>query len=397
MPALFQERHARMLRVALLLLLLLLPTPRAQAQEPSPGVFADRILFGQSAAFEGPASALGLEMRRGILAAFEEQNAAGGIDGRRLELVSYDDGYEPERAVANTQRLIEQDRVFALIGPVGTPTSAAAAPLAVDAGVPLIGPFTGAEFLRDPKYASVVNLRASYFQETGRIVAWLTGEMGLSRISVLYQDDSYGRAGLAGMRQALGERSMVPASLGAYTRNTTAVKRALLAIRAGNPQAVVIIGAYEPSALFVRWAHKLGLYIPFVNVSFVGSNALVEALEGDYAGSYISQVVPAPESDLLPLLARYRAAMRASAPEASIGFVSLEGYLAGRLAIAVLQTMQGPPTREGFLATLREQGSIDLDGFLLVYGEGDNQGSDAVFLTRIDEAGAIVPLDEGAE
>ena len=231
-----------MLRPLLPLALLLLLAGRALAEPPSAGVSDERILFGQSAAFEGPASALGLEMRRGILAAFAEANAAGGVQGRQLELVSYDDGYEPERAVANTLRLLQEDRVFALIGPVGTPTSAAAAPLAVAAGVPLIGPFTGAEFLRDPELATVVNLRASYFQETARIVEWLVGEQDLSRIAVLYQDDSYGRAGLAGIRAALGERGMTPASLGAYTRNTTAVKRALLAISAGEPEAVVIIG-----------------------------------------------------------------------------------------------------------------------------------------------------------
>lgn len=384
-----------MLRPLIPLALLLLLAGRALAEAPAAGVTDERILFGQSAAFEGPASALGLEMRRGILAAFAEVNAAGGVAGRQLELVSYDDGYEPERAVANTLRLLQEDRVFALIGPVGTPTSAAAAPLAVAAGVPLIGPFTGAEFLRDPELATVVNLRASYFQETARIVEWLVGERELSRIAVLYQDDSYGRAGLAGIRAALGERGMTPAGLGAYTRNTTAVKRALLAISAGEPEAVVIIGAYEPSALFVRWAHKLGLDLPFVNVSFVGSNALVEALQGDYAGSYISQVVPTPESDAIPLLARYRAALAAFDPAAEASFVSLEGYLAGRLAIAVLQAIEGEPSRRGFLATLAAAGTIDLDGFPLSYGPGDNQGSDAVFLTRIAEDGQVVPLEEG--
>lgn len=384
-----------MLRPLIPLALLLLLAGRALAEAPAAGVTDERILFGQSAAFEGPASALGLEMRRGILAAFAEVNAAGGVAGRQLELVSYDDGYEPERAVANTLRLLQEHRVFALIGPVGTPTSAAAAPLAVAAGVPLIGPFTGAEFLRDPELATVVNLRASYFQETARIVEWLVGERELSRIAVLYQDDSYGRAGLAGIRAALGERGMTPAGLGAYTRNTTAVKRALLAISAGEPEAVVIIGAYEPSALFVRWAHKLGLDLPFVNVSFVGSNALVEALQGDYAGSYISQVVPTPESDAIPLLARYRAALAAFDPAAEASFVSLEGYLAGRLAIAVLQAIEGEPSRRGFLATLAAAGTIDLDGFPLSYGPGDNQGSDAVFLTRIAEDGQVVPLEEG--
>jgi ABC-type branched-subunit amino acid transport system substrate-binding protein len=355
----------------------------------SPGVAADRIVFGQSAALEGPAAALGREMRRGMLAAFVEVNAAGGIGGRTLELVCYDDGYEPERAIDNTERLIEQDRVFALIGSVGTPTSAAAAPIAVADGVPFIGPFTGAEFLRDPALTTVVNVRASYFQETERIAAWLADEQGIDRIAVLYQDDSFGRVGLLGMRQALARRGLEVVSPGVYPRNTTAVKRALLAIRQGRPQAVVIVGTYGPSAAFTLWARKLGLSVLFVNLSFVGSEALAQALGGSaVADTYISQVVPPPDGDSLPLLVRYRAAIGGDT-----SFISLEGYIAGRLAIAVLQAVEGEPTREAFLAALQRIGTFDLGGFALRYGAGDNQGSDAVFLTAIEADGRIVAVE----
>lgn len=355
----------------------------------SPGVEADTITFGQSAALEGPAAALGREMRRGILAAFAEANAAGGVGGRRLELISYDDGYEPERAIENTQKLIEEDRVFALIGAVGTPTSAAAAPIAAAAGVPLIGPFTGAEFLRDPALATVVNVRASYFQETERIAAWLADEQGIRRIAVLYQDDSFGRTGLEGMRQALARRGLSVVSQGVYPRNTTAVKRALLAIRQGAPEAVVIVGTYAPSAAFTLWARKLGLSALFVNLSFVGSEALAAALGGSGAAdTYISQVVPPPDGDSLPLLAEYRAAIGGQ-----VSFVSLEGYIAGRLAVAVLAGIEGEPTREAFLAALRRIGTFDLGGFQLRYGAGDNQGSDAVFLTAVEADGRIVAVE----
>jgi len=354
-----------------------------------PGVSAQRILFGQSAALSGPAAALGQEMQRGILAAFAEANAAGGVDGRRLELLSYDDGYEPELAVQNTRRLIEEDEVFALIGSVGTPTSAAAAPIAVAAGVPFIGPFTGAEFLRDPKLTTVVNVRASYFQETEQITAWLADEQGIDRIAVLYQDDSFGRAGLEGMRQALARRNLSVVSEGVYPRNTTAVKRALLAIRQGDPRAVVIVGTYAPSAAFTLWARKLGLQVLFVNLSFVGSEALAAALHGSTErDTYISQVVPPPDSRGLPLLDQYRRAIGGD-----LSFISLEGYIAGRLAIAVLAGIDGPPTRDAFLGALKWNRSFDLGGFVLTYGEGDNQGSDAIFLTAIDPDGHIVAVE----
>jgi ABC-type branched-subunit amino acid transport system substrate-binding protein len=176
--------------------------------DAEPGVSADKIVFGQSAAFKGPAAALGLGMRQGILAAFEEANAGGGISGRTLELVSYNDGYEPNKAIENTKRLLDDDKVFALIGEVGTPTSKAAQPIASDMGVPFIGPFTGAEFLRTPYKRTVINVRASYYQETEAMVERLVADLGISRIAILYQDDSYGRAGLAGAQLALDRRGM---------------------------------------------------------------------------------------------------------------------------------------------------------------------------------------------
>lgn len=381
------------LRGALLAAMLISAAPATAAEE---GVAADRILFGQSAALSGPAAELGIEMQRGIAAAFAEANAAGGIAGRRLELVSRDDRYEPEAAVANTQALIAEDRVFALIGEVGTPTSAAAEPIARAAGVPFIAPFTGAEFLRDPALTNVVNVRASYFEETETIVERLVADAGASRIAVLFQDDSYGRSGLAGVEQALARRGMTLAGAGAYLRNTTAVKTALLALRGANPDAIIVIGAYLPSAVFTQWARKLGVGAVVVNISFVGANALAAALGPAGEGVYVTQVVPFPEGDAMPLLAEYRAALRAHDPEAPPGFGSLEGYIAGRLTVEVLRRLGPEPTRKAFLATLAGVGAFDIGGFRLRYGPRDNRGSDQVFLTMIRGDGTIVPVESFA-
>lgn len=360
------------------------------------GVTADRILFGQSAALSGPAAELGLEMERGILAAFAEANAAGGIAGRRIELVTRDDRYEPEAAIANTRKLIGEDRVFGLIGAVGTPTSAATEPIAREAGVPFIAPFTGAEFLRSPDLANVVNIRASYFEETEAIVERLVADRGATRIAVLFQDDSYGRTGLAGVERALKRRNMALVGAGSYVRNTTAVKTALLGLRGAKPEAIIIIGAYHPSAVFTQWARKLGVDATIVNISFVGANALAEALGPAGEGVYVSQVVPFPEGDAMPLLAEYRAALAAHDPAAMPGFGSLEGYIAGRLATEVLRRLGKEPTRRDFLAALVGIGAFDIGGFLLRYGPGDNHGSDQVFLTMITGDGSIVPVEDMA-
>jgi branched-chain amino acid transport system substrate-binding protein len=360
------------------------------------GVAPDRIVFGQSAALSGPAAELGLEMQRGIRAAFAEVNAAGGIEGRQIDLITRDDRYEPEAAIANTEALIGADRVFGLIGAVGTPTSAATEPIAKEAGVPFIAPFTGAEFLRDPARTNVVNIRASYFQETEEIVDRLVADRGVSRIAVLFQDDSYGRTGLAGVERALARRNMALVGAGSYVRNTTAVKTALLGLRGARPEAIIIIGAYLPSAVFTQWARKLGVDATIVNISFVGANALADALGPAGDGVYVTQVVPFPEGDAMPLLAQYRAALAALDPAASPGFGSLEGYIAGRLAAEVLRRVGPEPTRQDFLAALTGIGAFDIGGFLLRYGPRDNRGSDQVFLTVIEGDGSIVPVEDMA-
>ncbi len=368
----------------------LLPGSPVTAQMEAEGVFPDSIVFGQSAAFSGPTLELGSNMRLGIRAAFEEANRDGGVHGRVLRLRSRDDGYEPEAASDNTHALIDEG-VFGLVGAVGTPTSTAAEPVASAAGVPYIGPFTGAEFLRESRNF-VVNLRASYFQETEEMVERLTTDLGFARFAVLYQDDNYGNAGLTGVRRALGRRNMVLVSEGEYVRNTTAVKRALLDIREGNPQAVIIIGAYQPAATFIKWARRIGVNPVFVNISFVGSNALLNELGTAGEDVVVTQVVPFPRDTSVPVVARYQAALRAVDPGADPGFVSLEGYLAGRLIAEALDRTGVDPTRERFLQTLGEAGPIDLGGFVVEYGELDNQGSDRVFLTRI-RAGRFQPLE----
>ena len=370
-----------------LALAVLVPGVRGQdAGAGGDGVFPDSIVFGQSAVLSGDSRGLGTNMSLGVRAAFEEANREGGIHGRLLRLVVRDDRYEAEAAVVNTRELIDHG-VFGLIGAVGTPTSRVAEPIASGAQVPYIGAFTGASLLRAEDQRHVVNLRASYDQETEEMVERLTTDLGFSRIAILYQDDSYGRAGLTGTRMALDKRDMTLVSEGTYVRNTTAVKRALLKIRDSNPQAVIIIGAYRPAAEFIQWARKIRMRAVFVNISFVGSNDLLRELGSSGEGVVVTQVVPFPLDTSIPVVARYQGAIREIDSSAQPGFVSLEGYLAGRLVVEVLRASAdsagAPPTRESFLQVLADAGPIDLGGFEVEYGSEDNQGSDEVFLTVI--------------
>ncbi|MCY3961845.1 MAG: ABC transporter substrate-binding protein [bacterium] len=368
------------------------PAQNGAASTGVPGVFDGRVVFGQSAAFSGPAQELGINMNLGIMAAFAEANRNGGVHGRMLELVTRDDAYEPEAAITNTQALINEEQVFSLIGAVGTPTSRSATPVAAEAGIPYVAPFTGAGFLRDDHWDNIINLRASYAQETEEMVERLTTDLGVTRIAVMFQDDSFGRAGYNGALAALERRGMSLVATGVYPRNTTAVKSGLLDLRLGNPEAVILIGAYQPVAALISWARHIDFDPIFMTVSFVGSNALADELGSGGEGVYVTQVIPFPTDLSIPVVASYTAALEAYDPTAEPGFVSLEGYIAGRLAISGLEACGVVLNRGCFLENILGAGQFDVDGFVLDFGAEDNravdnQGSDAVFLTVIDANG----------
>ena len=377
----------------------LTPAPIGPTAMPDDtGVTPDGVMFGQSAVFSGPSRELGINMRLGIEAAFAEANRAGGVHGRQLSLVSLDDFYEPESAVLNSRALIN-DGVFALIGGIGTPTARSVAPLTAALGVPFVAPFTGAAFLRDDSWDNIVNVRASYDLETEEMVDRFTADFGLERVAVLYQDDSFGRAGYSGVLSALERRGMTPVAVGLYPRNTTAIKTALLDLMQASPEGIIMVGPYDPIGEFILWARELNFDTEFITISFVGSNALLEKLGPDGAGVYVTQVVPFPyppdaahdHGSPVPIVNSYLHALEDYAPGSEPGFVSLEGYLAGRLAIAGMERCGAELTRTCFLDNLLNGGDLEIDRFPLSYSEG-KQGSQQVFLTTIGEDGLYHPI-----
>ena len=258
--------------------------------------------------------------------------------------------------------------------------------------MPFVGPFTGAGFLRDASHSNVFNVRATYFAETEAWIEYLVDQQGMDSIALLYQDDGFGRVGLAGVTAALEKRGMTLSAQGTYTRNTTAVKKALLHIRKAEPDAVVMVGAYKPVAEFIRLSRRIKFEPTFVNISFVGSDALAQELGDAGEDVIISQVVPFPWDASLPVVAQYQAALTAFDAEATPGFVTLEGYLTGRLAIKALEDTGAELTRESFLKALSELRTVDFGGVTMSFGPGDNQGMDEVFLTRITQDGSFQPV-----
>ncbi|MGY8632246.1 ABC transporter substrate-binding protein [Bradyrhizobium sp. 14AA] len=363
------------------------------AQGEETGVSEDAILFGQAAALEGPSSALGQRMRQGIVAAFTEINAKGGVHGRKLQLISRDDGYDPDRSVAQTLRLIEDDKVFALIGAVGTPTAMATFPITSTRNIPFIGPFSGAEFLRDLELPHVVNIRASYGAEAEAWIKHLTEDRKFTRIGIFYQDDSFGRDGLAGVKRALARRGLELAAEGTFERNTRAVGMAWRTIKRAEPEAIVMVGTYGPCAEFIKLAHRSGARPTFVNISFVGANALARELGPEGEGVIVSQVVPFPWDRSLKLVADYQAALNAFDPALTPDFVSLEGYLSGRLAAAALEKAGQQPTRASLLRAVNDVGQFDVSGSIVTVGLRMIDAPPKVFLTVIQKDGTFRAVD----
>jgi branched-chain amino acid transport system substrate-binding protein len=347
------------------------------------GVTNDMILIGQSAALSGPAAELGKEMKAGAEAYFKTVNDAGGINGRKINLISLDDGYEPDRAKANTQKLINDEKVLALFGYVGTPTSNAALPVFTEAKVPFLGAFTGAQSLREPFNRYIFNVRASYFDETEEIVRHLT-QQGVTKISVLYQNDAYGKAGLAGMERAMSKRNLKLAGTATVERNSIDVAAAVASLAKIDAPAVVMISAYRSCAAFVKRTQAAGKSPLFWNVSFVGSKALSQELGEAARGVQISQVVPFPWSGEAKVVREYQ---RDIGGEANYSFTSLEGYLAAKVLVMGLKKAGKNLTRESFIDALASSGTTDFGGFKITYGADDHGGSTYVDLTIISRAG----------
>ena len=302
-------------------------------------------------------------------------NRNGGIHGRSIRLVSRDDRYEPELTLRNTRQLLEEDRVLALFGYMGTPTSMAVLPLVERERIPFVAPLTGAQVLRQPLRPTVFNLRASYQAEIDRMVDDLVRD-ARHRIAVLYQDDAFGEDGLAASRRALRRHGLTPVATATVKRNSTQVGDAVARIRAAQPNAVLIITAYPSSAAFSRELRRTRSTAQLMNVSFVGTRGLQESLPGGHAsGIGIAQVVPFPWNRRVPVVAEYQRLMRRQSANASFSFTSLEGFLAARLITEGLRRAGPNPSREQLVQGLESIRQLDLGGFTLALGKGDREAS----------------------
>ncbi len=363
--------------------------------ETTTGIMADEVLIGSSLALGGHAGYLGTQTLQGAMSYIRHINDRGGIHGRKINLITLDDGYDPVRCLYNTQHLILENKVFALFCYVGTPTTVKIIPLVNEAGIPLVGMFTGANRLRQPVNRYLINIRASYYQETEAAVDLIVKIKKLDKVAVFYQYDEYGFDGLRGTEIALKKYGLIPVAKGSYVRGTLDVESGLDRIIESGAEAVVMIGTYDSCAKFINLARERRFSPLFHNVSFVGSEELARRLGVNGEGVIVTQVVPPPRVDdatePLPGVSEYLRLLKMYYPDGKPSFVGLEGYLNARILTEALERSGQDITREKFIRAIESITDYDLGiQNLLSFGENDYQGLDKVYYTIIQNGRLVL-------
>jgi branched-chain amino acid transport system substrate-binding protein len=354
------------------------------ARAETPGVTDNSILIGSCSALDGPARFLGNQTVLGATAYLHAINDEGGVFGRKVQLLAFDDGYNPEKAPACFKRMTKEG-VFSLGFFVGTPTAAKYVPMAQEEKIPVVGLFTGAQMLYEPLKHNVINVRASYYDETREQVDRLW-EQNIHKIGVIYQDDAFGKAVLDGVKLALQRHKVVPAALGTFTRNTLDVEDGLKQLMAARPQAVVVVGPYAPVAAIVKQAHAAGWRPQFLTVSFVGTEEFIKEAGPDAEGTIITQVVPPYDRTDYPTVALYRKCLQKYYPTTPPSFVSLEGFVDAMVVVEGLKRAGKDVSREKFISAIESIHDLNVglgSKLILSYSSTDHKGFDNVYATIV--------------
>ncbi|RIX45039.1 MAG: ABC transporter permease [Rhodocyclales bacterium GT-UBC] len=346
---------------------------------------ADNIVIGQSCPLSGVSAALGREFQRGANLWFNNLNKKGGIRGQRIELISLDDGYEPERAAKNTELLIGKHNAVALFGYVGTPTSNAARPLFEREGVPFVAPFTGAQSLRTADSTLIFNIRASYDEETDRLIRHFA-TVGQKRIGIAYQDDAYGKAGLEGLEAAARQHGATITARTTLVRNSTDVQAAAQALlKAGPVDALIIISSYAPTAALIKALRGAGYYASFATLSFVGSSALVDAMGKDAEGIIVCEVVPWGNE---PVVGEFRKMLSQAEPETKPTHTALEGFIAAKAMSLALERSKSISRSE--LKSTLSQLKVDIGGFRVDFVDRQQKSRRFTDVVMLKKSGQVI-------
>lgn len=329
------------------------------------------ILLGASLPLSGINSHLGKDIVVGANTYFSHTNARGGIQGKKIEFIQYDDKYEPENTFSNTIKLLTKDDVFALFGFVGTPTVKRVLPIITESNIPFIAPYTGASFLRGKDLENIVNFRSSYNEELDALVEYLTQQKGITRFAIFYQNDDYGEEGYIALTNALAKRNLQLIAEGTYKRNTLSIRHAIHEIETAKPEAIILVGAYKPTARFIEKVKESGSSkMIFCPISFVNADALIAELQGAGENILFSQTIPSYDDFYSKEAVEYLKNLAFYYPDEKPSLVSYEAYLAAKTTVAALQSINGTLTRSKFLDKLKHVSPRTLDNIPLYYHHG---------------------------
>jgi branched-chain amino acid transport system substrate-binding protein len=361
------------------------------------GVTDTEIIIGSSLPLEGGFAAVGQQTKLGMEACFRTINDAGGIQGRKLKLVTLNDGYEPVPCVQNTLKLIDEHKAFALCSYVGTPTSVKAMRVWQAKNVPVVGFYTGAGALRQPFNQYNIHVRASYAKEADAIVTAFVKEAGATKIAIFYQNDAFGEAVKSVTEAALTKANLKAIALGSFERNTLDIEKGLNDLKAAQPDAIVMVGTYAPLAKFVKSAKAAGLTKTlFHTVSFVGPEAFAKEL-GDASGNvFVTQVMPPFTDAACASGQEYIAALKVIAPDATPTFPGFEAYANARVLAEGIQRSGKDLSVAALLKSIEAITPDNSLGLKLSYSATDHEGLEEVFITRLGNNGYEIVKDWGA-
>ena len=351
----------------------------------SQGVTKTTILIGHSGPISGANKEFGEDIRAGALAYFSKINASGGVNGRKIQLITIDDANDAKRSGENGRVLIEERRVLALFGYASATLSLPAFPFVEKHGVPFIAPFTGAAPMQSFR-RHVYMMRASYADELEKIIEFYSST-GMKKFSVIHYDDAVGKENLAVVQAALGKRGLKPVSIGTLKRNQTDLGAAVGDVVKAAPDVVIGTTLYRTTADFIKQAKKAGSGAQFANTSFVGASALASELGPQGTGVVVAQVVPPYARLSIPVVKEYQAAIEKQLGKKDFSFTSLESYICAKVLAEGIRRAGATPTRESLLKALDSIRNYDTGGYVIDFSPTNHNGSKFVELTAISKGG----------
>lgn len=359
----------------------------APASRAETGVTKTTIRIGQSAGVSGPVAGSVKEQIAGAQVYLRSVNASGGVAGRRIELITYDDGFDARRTPDNVRKLIQEDKVFALFMVRGTPQNESILPLVAADKIPLIAPLTGAITLHRPVNRYVFNVRAKYQDEVARAINHLATS-GMSRIAIFHASDGFGQDVYEGFATAMQARGVQPAAVASFARPMGDIAQGIATINKANPQAVLVIGSGSEAARFIREARRAGSEAQFVTLSNNAADAFIKELGDDARGLIITQVVPGTNSSQMSLASEYRSLARQQGAETSNA--GMEGFMSAKVLVEGIRRAGPDLTRERLIGALEAMRDYDLGGILISYSSARHTGSSFVEMSIVSSTGKLI-------